>query len=938
MTLANTLRASAAALALALAACSGSDVASPGATNSGTPPGGGGGGGGSGGGGGTVACPTGTTSVGALAGSTVCQLTGQILVNLTLPRLTGVVYQLNGRVDVGVDVGAAGTSANGRAATLTVEPGVTVIGNTGLDYLVVNRGSRINAEGSATQPIVFTSRNDFTNTGNRATAQGEWGGLVLLGRAPVNECRTSGAVGGSADCENEVEGVSGTPALFGGAVPTDSSGTLRYVQVKHSGFELAPNRELNGITFGGVGSGTIVENVQVHNSSDDGVEFFGGTVNARFLVLTGNDDDSVDVEMGYTGSLQFVYVRQRDGGGDKLIESDSYSGSLTTLTADLVNKTPRSNPTIANFTFIGVNPNGSGSSAAIGGMHQREGMAGRFVNGIVAGSGSCLDIDNQSLTTALPTYNGVLLGCATAFNTDADDESATFNAGANNRVATPAELTLTANFLPGPFERGLTPAPTPSGLLPAAYLGAFDANATPGSNWTTGWTAANTVAPTAACPTGTTEDGTIAGQRRCVLPAVIAANTRLTFGNIYEINGRVDVGRDAGASGTGGTTVDLTIDAGVTLFGRNGLDYLVVNRGSRLFANGAPNAPIVMTSFNDVTNPAGRNEATAQAEWGGLVILGRAPINECRASGAIGGTADCENEIEGVGGAPALFGGAVATDNSGRLQYLQVRYSGFELAPNRELNGITFGGVGSGTVVEYVQVHNSSDDGIEWFGGTVNGRYLVVTGADDDSFDVEMGYQGQVQFAVAAQRTGGGDKLMESDCYSGTLTTLTADLVNKTPRSNPAFANFTFIGVNPNGSGSSAAVGGLHQREGMAGAFTNGIVAGSGQCLDVDNQSLTTALPSYRSIVLGCATAFNSDSDDEAAVFNPSGVTTNNVVATPAQLTLTNRFVNGAFEAAQTASTPSGSFFLSAPYVGAVRASDTWWQSWTCGLATGSSC
>ncbi|MFZ4121841.1 MAG: hypothetical protein ACOYKM_09280 [Caulobacterales bacterium] len=928
-------RAIVAALALGLAACSGSSVSSPGATSAGTGSGGGTGGGGTGGGGTTVSCPTGTTSVGSLAGSTICGISGQILSDLTLRRVAGVVYQLTGRVDVGADVGGAGNNTNGRSVTLTVEPGVTVFGASGLDYLVINRGSRIFAEGTVSQPIIFTSRNDIAGTGNRDTAQAEWGGLVLLGRAPINECRASGVAGGAVDCENEIEGVAGASALFGGNTPTDSSGTLRYVQVRYPGFELSAGRELNGITFGGVGSGTTVEYVQVHNSSDDGVEFFGGTVNARYLAITGADDDSVDVEMGYQGRIQFLAIRQRAGGGDKLFENDNYSGTLTTLTADLVNKTPRSNPTIANFTAVGVNPNGSGASAAIGGLHQREGMAGSFVNGIAAGSGACLDIDNQSLSTALPSYNGILLGCATAFNTDADDEAVTFNAGSNNVVATPSQLTLTG-LLPGPFERARTPAPTPSGLTPAAYLGAFSPTETVASNWTTGWTFAGSVFPIAGCPAGTTEDGTLAGQRRCVLPSVIVANTRLSFGNIYEVNGRVDVGRDIGAAATNtnGLSVDLTIDPGVTLFGRNGLDYLVINRGSRIFANGSPTAPVIMTSFADLTNPAGRNEATAQGEWGGLVLLGRAPINECRASGAVGGTVDCESEVEGVAGTPALFGGALANDNSGSLTYLQVRYAGFELTAGRELNGITFGGVGSGTTLEYVQVHNSSDDGVEFFGGTINGRYLIMTGADDDSFDVEMGYTGNLQFLLAVQRAGGGDKLVESDNYSGTLTTLTSVLVNKTPRSNPTVANFTFVGVNPNGSGASAAVGGLHQREGMAGTFVNGVVTGSGQCLDIDNQSLTTALPTYRSILLGCATAFNTDADDEATVFNAG---TNNVAN--AALTLQSVFVNGTFETAATSSTPSGSFFTPAPYVGAVRnASDTWWQSWTCGLVSGASC
>ena len=151
---------SALALCLAAACSQGSDIASPGPSNPGTPPGSGGGDGGSGGGG-TASCPTGFTEGAAVGGLTTCNLAGTYLTDLTLPFVSGIAYAIDGRVDIGVDVGADGTDPDGTSATLTIEPGVTIFGRSGADYIVVNRGSQIDAEGNAANPIVMTSANDL---------------------------------------------------------------------------------------------------------------------------------------------------------------------------------------------------------------------------------------------------------------------------------------------------------------------------------------------------------------------------------------------------------------------------------------------------------------------------------------------------------------------------------------------------------------------------------------------------------------------------------------------------------------------------------------------------------------------------------------------------------------------------------------------------------
>jgi hypothetical protein len=889
-------RALVAVLGLGLAACGGSNVASPGATNPGTPPGGGGGPTPPGGGGGAT-CPTGTTALGAVAGKTVCQITGAILSNTTLPNVANVIYRIAGRVDVGADIGGDGSRAGGQRATLTIEPGVTLFGESGADYMVVNRGSRLVADGTVGAPIVFTARSDLENTlTDRPNAIGQWGGLVLLGRAPIKNCSAAGVAGGSVGCENAIEGVSGAPALYGGATPDDNSGKLDYVQVRYAGFPLpgTAGNELNGITFGGIGNGTEVSFIQVHNNADDGIEMFGGTVNMKYVVLTGNDDDSVDWDTGYTGNLQYVVVRQRTAGGDRLIEGSNAGSGAAPVTA----------PTLSNFTFIGARSQGvvlNGGDA-------------RLVNGVVVGSTDCLNTTGA----VAPTFNSILFDCPSGLGTG--PETAQVAAGANN--STTVANTLTSLF-PGAAELGravVNTATLGAFFSPANHIGAFSPTENEASNWAAGWTFELFQAP--PCPTGTAESGTLNGQRLCVLSGTLTTNTRLVRGNVYQISGRVDVGRDVGGDtgGTraGGAATTLTVDAGVTLFGSSGADYMVVNRGSRLLANGTRSAPVVFTSQRDLNN-AQNDPANAIGEWGGLVLLGRAPIKNCAAAGVAGGAANCESAIEGVSGTPALYGGEVAGDNSGVLNFVQVKFAGFPLpgTAGNELNGITFGGIGSGTQVSYIQVHNNADDGVEFFGGNVSVRYLVLTGNDDDSIDWDTGYTGNIQFAIVQQRTTGGDRLIEgSNAGSG-----------GTPVTFPILSNFTFLGTRPQG----VVLNGGNAR------LVNGVVVGSADCL---NTTGATA-PTFDSILFDCPGGLGTGPETAqvaAGTNNSTGIVN----------TLVGGFVNGTAEAARAAFAMAGlpPFFqqpnfqgVQANYIGAVQSpSDTWWRGWSCGLETATPC
>lgn len=425
-----------------------------------------------------ASCPSGTANVGTTAGRRVCQIAGRLTGNTVLRNFRGLVYQLSGVVQVGTDVGAEGNAPGGAAATLTVEPGTVVVGSSGADALVVNRGSQIFAEGTATNPIVFTSRANLEGN-STDNSIGQWGGVVILGRAPNSRCSDPNATPATAGCTGAVEGISN--AFYGGALPADNSGRIAFFQVRYSGFEVAPGNELNGITLAGVGSGTTINNVQVHNSSDDGIEWFGGRVNHRFLALTGNDDDSIDTDNGYRGDMQFVVVAQRSTGGDRVIEADTGSDSPV----------PRSRPRISNFTFVSRRP-------AADALLLRGGTDFVFLSGTIAGSNVCIDVDgNATIQGPIannddgpPRFESVFLTCATPFRDETDVSAAqiaaAFNAGTNNVVN--GTSTLTNTFVNGANETArpaFAAAAISSLFTNVSYIGAVqNASDTAFRGWT----------------------------------------------------------------------------------------------------------------------------------------------------------------------------------------------------------------------------------------------------------------------------------------------------------------------------------------------------------------------------------------------------------------------------------------------------------------------
>ena len=275
-------------------------------------------------------------------------------------------------------------------SVLTIEPGVLVLGDGSTmgnpPALIVTRGSRLVAEGTAEEPIVFTS-------GKNDPQPGDFGGLVLLGDAVVNDgtCIDDGddsteACDAPGYLQLQIEGIPDDDerGAFGGTDNKSDCGSLKYVRIEYGGFLLGMDNELNGLTMGACGSDTKVSYVQVHRGKDDGIEVFGGTVGMDHILLTANEDDSLDWDNGWTGKVQYLIVHQFEGVGDKGFESDNLGSNETAE--------PTSNPEIWNVTMIGT----STTTA----FHMKEGTLGMLRNFIVTGFATVLDLSYATVDPA----------------------------------------------------------------------------------------------------------------------------------------------------------------------------------------------------------------------------------------------------------------------------------------------------------------------------------------------------------------------------------------------------------------------------------------------------------------------------------------------------------------------------------------------------------
>lgn len=406
-------------------------------------------------------------------------LTGQITSDKTLTA--DRTWVLNGYVRVMT------------GATLTIEPGTIIKGDKASNAaLIIERGGKINAAGTASQPIVFTS--------NKASGQrniGDWAGVIICGKAPINQ------TGGEAQYEG---GLLGTDvAKYGGGaspVANDNSGVLKYVRIEYAGLALAQDKEINGLTLAAVGSGTVVENVQVSYGGDDAFEFFGGTVNCKNLIAYRTTDDDFDFEYGYTGRIQYAISIK-----DPNVYDASASGASNGIECDngsTVNDQPFNKPLLSNFTFIG--PGASANAKHNAGVIFRKGtkfvlrnsiivdhlksgfelatvdagdrlFAGEseFKNNLVFANQAAYKVSTAGANFADAAALTTFLSLAANSNTVLANVAA---AGITNTTLTAPNLTLTTGSAAktGASFTGLT------GFDAVAFRGAMDT-----TNWTSGW-------------------------------------------------------------------------------------------------------------------------------------------------------------------------------------------------------------------------------------------------------------------------------------------------------------------------------------------------------------------------------------------------------------------------------------------------------------------
>lgn len=391
----------------------------------------------------TSACPDGTRFLSTLNGKKVCELKGVYTRDLKLSA--DKYWALNGEVVMGGD--------NSNNITLDIEPGTTIYGSHGPDFLLISRGSKIHANGNKLQPIIFTSAQDVVG---RATKddRGQWGGLVIAGNAPTNAGK------------EEAFEFSKTGRKFGGSQSDDDSGILKYLLVKYAGYEVSLDKELNGISLGGVGSGTVIDYVEVYNNADDGIELWGGTVNLKHILLVGNGDDGFDVDHGYNGKVQYLYIKQTDviSYDPRGIEADNHKSRFEAR--------PLSFPKIANFEI-------HGNSLGETGVMLRRGSGIEMVNGVIDGFGKYgVAFRNRVTLKHKPRFHALYVkACRKGpfggkyHLKDKDTQHWIMHENDNNSVDTMPTAVNVREYMNDNF------------FEDAPFIGAF----TPESNWSKGW-------------------------------------------------------------------------------------------------------------------------------------------------------------------------------------------------------------------------------------------------------------------------------------------------------------------------------------------------------------------------------------------------------------------------------------------------------------------
>lgn len=412
------------------------------------------------------------------AKAAVINVTSNILTNKTWFR--GNTYILNGFIYV----------KNG--ATLTIQSGTIIKGDkASKGTLIITRGSQLIANGTVTQPIVFTS-----NQPVGSKAPGDWGGIIILGNAHVNTPSGTAIIEGGFTAPDGEYGGGGSPN------DNESSGSLKYIRIEYPGIPFQPNNEINGITFGGVGRGTVVDHIQVSYSGDDAFEWFGGTVNAKWLVAYRSIDDDFDTDFGYNGKVQFA-VGLRD---PNIADASLSNGWESDNDATGSGNSPITQAWFSNVTIIGGNPTANANYNACARLRRNTQQS--LYNCVMMGYPAGLHIDGSAAETnatnnLLQFQNNIIAGCATSLkvNSGSTFDISTYvnNQGGNNILTLNNDAMLTdpfnlatPNFMPQAGSPALSGASfsnvrlTDPFFASVSYRGAFGTD-----NWVSCWTEFN---------------------------------------------------------------------------------------------------------------------------------------------------------------------------------------------------------------------------------------------------------------------------------------------------------------------------------------------------------------------------------------------------------------------------------------------------------------
>lgn len=494
--------------------------------------------------------------------------------------------------------------------------------------------------------------------------------------------------------------------------------------------------------------------------------------------------------------------------------------------------------------------------------------------------------------------------------TPTNDPSFQEQAVSNGQVSFQDGASLATFSLSGSSFAVDTGSTTPATALPAGfdtanYFGAVD----PGASspfWWEGWTAhvaggdgsllsstvhplsdnyGNTQSPnidpagSSACSTLDTDflDGGTVDILGETFPVCIINETALTNNadgstvslpnnHVFLLDGFAAVGNGGGQQADPATVNNVTLEIaeGTMVFGSTQTSgSLVVTRGSNLVVNGSAEAPVVFSGVETVADPSGSagtdvitdaspTDLSGRGEFGGIVIDGWARSNNQNADNE----ASSEVDVDLTDGF-RWYGGTDDSDSSGSITYAVIAESGVTFRADEEIQGLTLEGVGSGTTIEHLQILGSEDDGIEWFGGTVDVKWAVINGVDDDALDMDLGYRGNVQFAIVRQGASNGNYGIESDGNG--------DDFAATPPTEPVLANITILG---NAGRSDEVTTGAKHREGWQGQVYRAVymddtaasTAFEGGCLDIDSE--LPAELAYYDAIFACSPANLADDDE----------------------------------------------------------------------------